>query len=370
MNTQTSGFGTFFVPGPTEVRGEVLQAMAQPMIAHRGPAFRELFRRVQRGLQAVFATEQPVLITTSSATGLMEAGVRNAPPGRLLALVNGGFSERFANIAVACGRTVDRYEVPWGGVHEPSEVVARLRGGQYSTVTVVHSETSTGALNNVRAISDAAHQSGAVCCIDSVSGIRGAELRFDAWQLDYAFTGSQKAIAAPPGLAFAVASPAFLANGLREGRGAYFDLTEVAAAASRNEAPNTPALPIYYALDVQLRTVVAEGLEAAWARHRAMADLTARWVQEARDSTGLDIAIVAQESHRSPTVTAIALPGELAPEMVMRGVADRGYTLGNGYGKLKGTTIRIGHMGEHTVSGVARCLDAIGAVIASGQLVR
>jgi aspartate aminotransferase-like enzyme len=370
MSTRPVGFGTFFAPGPTEVRGDVLQAMAQPMIVPRGPAFHELFRRVQHGLQVVFATEQPVLITTSSGTGLMEAGIRNAPPGRVLALVNGGFSERFANIAAACGRPVDRYEVPWGSAHEASEVAARLRAQRYSTVTVTHSETSTGALNDVRAISDVAHQSGAVCCIDSVSGIRGAELRFDAWHLDYVFTGSQKAIAVPPGLAFAVASPAFLANGLREGRGVYFDLTEVAAAASRNEAPNTAALPIYYALDVQLRTVLAEGLEAAWARHGAMADLTHQWVRETQESSGLDIAIVAQESHRSPTVTAIALPAELTPEMVMQGAADRGYTLGSGYGKLKGTTIRIGHMGEHTVSGVARCLDAVSDVIASGLPVR
>jgi aspartate aminotransferase-like enzyme len=364
MNTRPVGFGTFFVPGPTEVRGEVLQAMAQPMIAHRGPVFRELFRRVQRGLQVVFGTEQPILITTSSATGLMEAAIRNAPIGRILALVNGGFSERFAHIAVACGRSVDRYEVPWGSVHEVAEVTKWLRTERYSIVTVVHSETSTGALNDVRAISDAAHEAGAVCCIDSVSGVRGAELRFDAWHLDYVFTGSQKAIAAPPGLAFAVASPAFLANGLREGRGLYFDLTEVAAAAKRGEAPNTPAIPIYYALDTQLGAVLAEGLEAAWARHRAMADLTARWVQEMRESTGLDISIVARESHRSPTVTAIALPAELTPEMVMQGAASRGYTLGSGYGKLKESTVRIGHMGEHTVSGVARCLDAIGDVIA------
>lgn len=370
MSTRPVGFGTFFVPGPTEVRGEVLQAMAQPMIAHRGPVFRELFRRVQRGLQVVFGTEQPVLITTSSATGLMEAAIRNAPPGRVLALVNGGFSERFAKIAAACGRSVDRYEVPWGRVHEPSEVVTRLRDERYSIVTVVHSETSTGALNDVRAISDAAHQSGAVCCIDSVSGIRGAELRVDAWHLDYVFTGSQKAIAAPPGLAFAVASLGFLENGMREGRGVYFDLAEVAAAARRGEAPNTPALPIYYALDVQLGIVLAEGLEAAWARHREMADLTARWVEETRDSTGLDLSVVAPESHRSPTVTAISLPAELTPAMVMQGVADQGYTLGSGYGKLKETTIRVGHMGEHTVSGLSRCLEAIGAVITSGQPAR
>ena len=105
---------TFFVPGPTEVRPAVLQAMTRPMISHRSTAFREIYRRVQDGLRRVFLTERPVLIVTSSATGLMEAAIRNAPPGSVLALVNGGFSERFAQIATACGRTVERYEIPLG----------------------------------------------------------------------------------------------------------------------------------------------------------------------------------------------------------------------------------------------------------------
>src|SRR5579862_4038408 len=145
-------FGTFFVPGPTEVRPEILQAMTQPMVSHRGSAFRALFKRVQAGLREVFATERPVFIATCSATGLMEAAMRNAPPGRVLALVNGAFSGRFAHIAESCGRTADRYEVPWGQVHDPSEVARRVEAGHHAVVAVVHSETSTGALNDVRAI--------------------------------------------------------------------------------------------------------------------------------------------------------------------------------------------------------------------------
>jgi aspartate aminotransferase-like enzyme len=360
--SESPPFGTFFVPGPTEVRPAVLHAMTRPMIAHRGSAFRSLFRRVEAGLKIVFATDQPVLIATSSATGLMEAAIRNAPPGRVLSLVNGGFSERFAHIAAACGRSVDRYEVPWGSVHEVDEVAARLDRAQYSTVTVVHSETSTGALNDVRAISDAAHRAGALCCIDSVSGIRGAELHFDAWALDYVFTGSQKALALPPGLAFAVASPGFLKAGSREGRGVYFDLGEAAGAAAHDETSNTPAVSLYYALEAQLDAVVAEGMEAAWARHAAMAEITAQWVESVRAS-GVDISIVAPDGHRSPTVTAIALPSGMAPEAVIGGTAQRGYTIGSGYGKLKASTVRVGHMGDHTVAGVRGCLEAVEAVL-------
>jgi aspartate aminotransferase-like enzyme len=352
-------FGTFFLPGPTEVRPEILQAMVRPMISHRGAAFRELFARLQVGLKVLFATERPVFIGSCSATGLMEAAIRNAPAGNVLALVNGAFSARFAHVAETCGRTVERYEVPWGEVHDPRVVLARTRLGAHTLVTVVHSETSTGALNDVRAISDAAHEAGALCAIDSVTGVRGAELPFDAWGLDYVFTGSQKAIALPPGLAFAVASPRFLAAGERADRGVYFDLAEFVTNAERNEAPNTPSLPLYFALDAQLEHIVREGLPASWARHAAMATATAEWARDA------GLGLVAVEGHRSPTVTALTLPTGLTAPTVVRAVAEAGYTIGGGYGKLKDTTIRIGHMGDHTPEGLAQCLRVCGDVLTS-----
>ncbi len=352
--------GTFFLPGPTEVRRDVLEAMARPMISHRGAEFRALFARVQTGLRTVFETTQPVCVATCSATGLMEAGIRNAPPGRVLALVNGAFSERFAQIAAACGRSVDWYQVPWGSVHDAAQVRARVTAGGHTVVTVVHSETSTGALNDVRAISDAAHAAGAVCVIDSVTGVRGAELRFDAWQLDYVLTGSQKGLALPPGLAFAVASEAFLRRGDRAGRGVYFDLAEFIEFARRNEVPNTPAIPLLFALDVQLEAIVAEGMAAAWARHAAMSALTVEWTRALREERGLQVAPLAAEGHRAPTVTAVVLPPAISGETLVHAVAERGYTIGGGYGKLKSSTVRIGHMGDHTPEGVMRCLDACG----------
>lgn len=356
-------FGTFFLPGPTEVRAVVRAAMSGAMISHRGPEFRALYARLQDGLRVVFGTSRPVFIATSSATGLMEAAIRNAPPGRVLALVNGGFSERFANVSVACGREVDRYDVPWGAAHAAAEVTARLRSGGHTVVSVVHSETSTGALNDVRAISDAAHAAGAVCVIDSVSGIRGAELRFDDWGLDYVFTGSQKALAIPPGLAFAVASDRFLAAGERDRRGIYFDLAEFAASSEHDETPNTPAVSLYYALDVQLESVLAEGMDAAWARHGAMSARTAEWAARLRERTGVPVAPLVAVGHRSPTVTAIVTPEGVTPQAVVRGVAARGYTIGGGYGKVKSSTVRIGHMGDHTVAGLDGCLDACGEVL-------
>jgi len=355
-------FGTFFVPGPTEVRPEILQAMTQPMISHRGSAFRSLFERIQTGLRTVFVTKRPAFIATCSATGLMEAAIRNAPPGTVLACVNGAFSDRFSTIAERCGRIVERYEVPWGQAHDPAMVAAHVTAARHALVAVVHSETSTGVLNDVRAISDAAHSADAMCVIDSVSGIRGAELRFDDWGLDFVFTGSQKALALPPGLAFGVASERFLNSGDPTGRGAYFDLAEFASGAAKGEAPNTPAISLYYALAAQLECILEEGIENAWKRHALMAAMTHMWTQR-RTVHGIPIAPFAAVGNRSPTVTAIKLPDGVSGDAVVKAVAAAGYTLGAGYGKLKDTTVRIGHMGDHTPDTLDPCLRATEGVV-------
>ncbi len=362
----TKPFGTFFLPGPTEVREEIMVAMMHPMIAHRGPEFERLFERLQEGLRPVFKTDRPVYISSSSATGMMEGAIRCAPPGRILCLVNGAFSERFAHIASMCGRDVDRYEVAWGQIHTIPQLDERLSIRKYSVITVVHSETSTGALNDVRAISDCAHRHGLFCLIDSVSGLAGAELRFDEWKLDYVLTGSQKALALPPGLSFAAASAAYIdqANGT-QGRGVYFDLVELDAYARRNQTPSTPALSLMFALDVQLRAIATEGLEARWARHRAMAARTQEWATKISDETGKKVANIAPLGSQSPTVSTIKLPSDLPAEDFTAAVAKRGIVVGSGYGKLKSSTFRIGHMGDHTVESVERCLAACSSVLRS-----
>lgn len=365
MNS-TKTFGTFFLPGPTEVRQEILAAAMQPMIAHRGSAFEQLFERLQRGLRPLFMTNRPVYISSSSATGMMEAGIRCAPPGRILSLVNGAFSERFAHIASMCARDVDRYEVAWGQIHTIPQLDERLSMRSYSAITVVHSETSTGALNDVRAISDCAHRRGAVCLVDSVSGVAGAELRFDEWKLDYALTGSQKALALPPGLSFAVASPSFIdqANGT-SARGVYFDLVELDAYARRNQTPSTPALSLLYALELQLKSIGAEGIEARWARHKAMAARTQEWLTKASNETGKRLVNIAPLGSQSPTVSTVKLPADLPSETFTAAVAKRGITVGSGYGKLKSSTFRIGHMGDHTLETLERCLSACASALRS-----
>jgi aspartate aminotransferase-like enzyme len=362
----SKNFGTFFLPGPTEVRDEIMAAMIRPMIPHRGSQFEQLFERLQHGLRPLFKTERPVYINSSSATGMMEAAIRAVPPGRILCLVNGAFSERFALIASMCGREVDRYEVAWGQVHLIPQLEERLAMRKYVAITVVHSETSTGALNDVRSVSDCAHRHNVLCLIDSVSGLGGAELRFDEWDLDYVLTGSQKALALPPGLSFAVASASLVdrANG-SPGRGVYFDLVELDAYARRNQTPSTPALTLFYALEAQVKAIASEGLEARWARHKAMAARTQDWIMKISDETGRKLANIAPLGSQSPTVSAIKLPADLPAETFTAAVAKRGIVVGNGYGKLKSATFRIGHMGEHTVETVDRCLAACSSVLRS-----
>ena len=362
----TKPFGTFFLPGPTEVRGEIMAAMTQPMIPHRGSEFEQLFERLQQGLRAVFKTARPVLVNSCSATGMMEAGIRAIPAGRVLCLVNGAFSERFAHIATTCGRDVDRYEVPWGQVHAIPQLEERLAIRKYVAITVVHSETSTGALNDVRALSDAAHRNGAFCLVDSVSGVAGAELHFDEWKLDYALTGSQKAFALPPGLAFAVASAEMIDRAASTpNRGVYFDLVEMDAFARRNQTPSTPALSLIYALDAQLRSIASEGIENRWARHKAMAARTQQWAAEVSATTGKKLGNIAPLGSQSPTISAIRLPGDLPAEGFIQKVGERGIVVGNGYGKLKGSTFRIGHMGDHTVETLEQCLSACAGALSS-----
>jgi len=359
-------FGSFFLPGPTEVREEIMAAMIQPMIPHRGPQFEQLFERLQSALGPVFLTKRPVYISSSSATGMMEAAIRSAPPGRILCLVNGAFSERFAHIASMCARDVDRYDVAWGQVHAIRQLEERFAMRKYAAITVVHSETSTGALNDVRAISDCAHRHGAACLVDSVSGLGGAELRFDEWNLDYVLTGSQKALALPPGLSFAVASSAFVDQAsATHDRGVYFDIVELDAYARRNQTPSTPALTLFYALEAQLTSIAKEGMEVRWARHRTMASRTQEWITRVSDETGRKLSNIAPLGSQSPTVSAIRLPADLPAEAFTAAVSRRGVVVGNGYGKLRNATFRIGHMGDHTVETIDRCLAACAAVLRS-----
>lgn len=353
-------FGTFFLPGPTEVRRDILGAMLQPMLPHRGDAFEALYAALQDGLRPIFRTKRPVYVSTSSATGLMEAAIRCAPPGAILALVNGAFSERFAAIATACGRDVEEISCHWGDVVALDAVEAVLARRHFAAVTVVHSETSTGALTDLAGLASLAHAHDALLIVDSVTGIAGAPVETDAWDLDFVLTGSQKALALPPGLAFGVASERYVATAnSAPSRGLYLDIAEFEQFARKNQTPSTPAISLMYAARAQCEQIAREGIERRWARHVGMMEHMHSWVMEARQETGLTLDVLAALDARSPTVTAVTLPAGITGDAVARAVATRGFVIGSGYGKLKSRTFRIGHMGDHTLEGLAACLDAV-----------
>jgi aspartate aminotransferase-like enzyme len=360
-------FGRFFLPGPTEVRPEVLAAMVRPVIGHRGPDMERLLSGMAPGLKAVFQTERPVYVSTSSATGFMEAAITNLSRRKILCLVGGAFGQRFQKIAERTGRPVDALEVEWGSPHTPELVrdVLESSPGVYDLLTVVHSETSTGVLNPVADIAAVTREhEDLLIAVDGVTSVGGARVAFDEWGLDFLLTGSQKALALPPGLAFAAASGRAISRA-REGpaRSYYFDLVEFERRAPEFQTTNTPAVNLFYALEAQLARIAAEGLETRWARHLDMATRTWAWVAEVNQKTGQSLRVLAPQGHRSPTVTAVTLPAGLSGPQIVAAMRERGFTLAAGYGKLKASTIRIGHMGDHTVNELEELLEELGRVI-------
>lgn len=363
-------FERFFLPGPTAVRPELLEAMVRPVVGHRGDAMRAVMASLRGGLGELFGSRRPVYVSTSSATGLMEAAVVNLSRRRILSLVCGAFSGRFRTIAETTGRPVDTLEVEWGRPNLPERLARKLAEDpdRYDLVTAVHSETSTGVLNPVASLAEVVHEfDGLLFAVDGVSSVAGAPVRFDDWGIDFMLTGSQKALALPPGLALGVASERALARAADvPARSRYFDLLEFERRIRNDQTPNTPAVPLVYALARQLERIADEGLEARLERHDAMARRTHRWVQETAGRVGSPLEVLAPEGFRSPTVTAVRLPeGATGPGVAGR-LRERGWVIAPGYGKLKEETIRIGHMGDHTEEELEELLGALSGVLEEG----
>jgi predicted phosphoserine aminotransferase len=358
--TAAPAFGKFFLPGPTDVHPDVLAAQTRPMIGHRSKAMEELLQRVAPQLAALARTARPVLIGSNSATGFMEMAVRNGVRRRALSLVNGSFSERFARMVTACGKECIRLDVPLGGAIEADMLRDALRRTPVDAVTVVHSETSTGVLQDVEGFARVVREfDDVLLLVDAVTSMAGSPVEPDAWGLDFTFTGSQKALALPPGLALGVASERMLQRAQTlEARGLYFDLVSFESATRKFQPTNTPALSLLYALEAQLDRIAAEGgIEARWARHDAMRRTVERWAA----AHGLEY--LPREGRRSWTVSCLRLPEGKSAKDVTTALKRDGWTIGSGYGALKDTTIRIGHMGDHSVAALEDLLPLVEAAI-------
>ena len=344
-----------FLPGPTEVHPEVLQAQTKGLIGHRGPEISELLQSIQPRLQRVFQTAHRVFVSTSSATGLFEAAARSCIRKHALCCVNGAFSRRWAEVVEANGKTLAWLEVEWGEPITADHVdealdKAEQNGHPFDAVTIVHNETSTGVTSPVGEITRVVREHEAklgepiLLLVDTVSSLGGVDVPVDRWRLDVCLTGGQKCLALPPGIAFAAVSERALDRAAQiPGRGWYFDLLNFEKYLERWQTPSTPAITLLYALDVQLDRILTEGLVARFARHRGMAEHVRGWALDRFD-------ILAPEGYRSDSVTTVVNTRGIAIGALNRHLAETvDWVISNGYGKLRDETFRIGHMGEHTV---------------------
>lgn len=354
-------FGRFFLPGPTDVHPDVLAAMQRPMIGHRSSAMEQLLGAMALPLGRLFRTSRPVLVGTASATGFMEMAVRNGVARRALSLINGAFSERFAALVGAAGKECIRLEVPLGSAVEPAMLRDALRRTPVDAVTLVHSETSTGVLQDVEALAAVVREfDDCLVLVDAVTSLAGSPVEPDRWGLDFTFTGSQKALALPPGLALAVASERMLERAKTlHGRGLYFDLVSFEEATRKFQPTNTPAISLFYALETQLGRIEREGgVEARWRRHDAMRRRVEAW------SEPHGVHFVPPEGRRSWTTSCLEVPEGKKSQEIVAALKRQGWTIGGGYGALKDRTVRIGHMGDHTPAALDDLLALLAQTLA------
>ncbi len=347
-----------FVPGPVDVDPEVAAAQTQPMLPHRSKEFEAIFQRTEARLRQVFYTNSRVLIFASSGSGLHEAAVRNFNPdnGRILACVNGAFASRWFDTAVVNGKPVDKLETEWDQPITPELVADALRKTHYTSIQVVHNETSTGLMNPVKEIAEAvrAVSPDTLICVDAVSSLSGAKIEMDAWGLDFLLTSSQKAFALPPGLALAGVSDRALAAAEQvPNRGWYFDLVRMEKHRVKDSTPSTPAIGLIYALDRQLDRILAEGLENRFARYKAMGERVCAWAE------GRGMALFAPAGYRSHTVTTIRKAESFDVGKLNAFLQQRGMRIAGGYGTIKPITFRIAHMGELNMADINTLLLAM-----------
>ena len=337
-------FGTNFLPGPTDVHPDVLAALGQPMFGHRSPRMQALLAAIQPGLQTCFGTSQPVFVATSSATGLLEAGIRNGVRDRVLVAVGGYFGEYLARIAESCGRHAVRVQVHPGQAITAEQLDQFLEGPAVDAVAVVHSESSTGALADIRALAEVvrAHKD-VVLLVDGVTAVGALPIEMDRWGVDYYCTGSQKAMALPPGLAFGAASERFVERASRQDDAGFYQSVRKMVAIARENLPTwTPALSLFLALECQLGRIAASGgWPARFARHREMLETLERWV-----AAHPEVRLLAPPGRRSPAISALLLPPAHAPAAVLQRLEERGFLAGGPLDPRLGSVIRIGHMGD------------------------
>ncbi|HVA27660.1 MAG TPA: alanine--glyoxylate aminotransferase family protein [Candidatus Baltobacteraceae bacterium] len=362
------------LPGPVPVAQPVLEAMAWPMINHRGADFADLLARLERGMQPIFGTTGDVLFLGSSGTGGLETAVANCfdPGDRLLSCPIGVFGKRLAKIAQTFGCTVESIETVPGAALDPNalrERLARDSEGTIKGILLTHNETSTGAQNDMAAISEAIGDHGALTIVDSVSGLGAAPFEMDAWGYDVVVTASQKALATPPGVAMVALSERAWERIERAQIGRfYFDLRTAREFARKGQTSWTPPISIFYALAVALERYHADGIDANIERHARYA----RAVRAAFEALGF--RIFSRNDAHSVTVVAAEPPAGVDATAFLKHLREEyGVVLSGGQGELTGKIVRFGTMGDigendilGAVGAIELTLDALGIAVTFG----
>ena len=347
-----------FIPGPVPVLPEVLEQLARPTLGHRLPEYSQLHGETVDMLKKILFTEQNVFISTSSASGIWDASIRNciAQDETVLCTMCGAFSDKYASVARACGRNVEELKVEWGSPVTAELIDKKLSSGNYAAITMAYNETSTGLTNPVYEISQMMKEKypDVLIFVDAVSAMVGLPLHFDKLGWDVVFASVQKAFAIPPGLAvFAVSDRAMEKSKSVPDRGYYFDFQQYAKTAEKNQTPMTPAVPHIMALNYQCSRLLEEGMENVWQRHEKMADFVRTWAKENFD-------LFCPEQYASNTLTTIKNTKGINVAETIKALQEKHNTVfGNGYGKLKEHTFRIAHMGDITTDDLKELLTWI-----------
>ena len=329
------------------------------MIGHRGEDFKNLYRDIHPRLQTLFATKQPVFLSTSSAWGVMEASIRNLVNRGVVCCMCGAFSDKWLDVARRCGKNAEPLQVGWGKHVDPKDLDRALASGKFDTVTLIHNETSTGVMNPLPEICRMlAKYPDVILVLDTVSSFSGMKIEMDALGIDVILTGAQKALALPPGFSlFSVSEKAFSRAEKQKDRGYYFDFLEFKKQHASWMTPTTPSIGHIFALQSKLDDIFEEGLDARYARHIRTNALVHDWVKR----TGFDF--FAEESFRSKTLTCVANNKNIdVLDFALRLREKHHLVIDPGYGKLRGKTFRLSNMGdetEETVSHLLSCLDDV-----------
>ncbi len=345
-----------FTPGPVEVSAKTLAAFSRPVIGHRGQDFGDLYRDIHPRLQTLFGTTQPVFLSTTSAWGVMEGAIRNLVSRGVLCCMCGAFSDKWLDVARRCGKMAEPLQVEWGKHIVPAQLDSALASGRFDTVTLIHNETSTGVMNPLPEICcTMAKYPDVALVVDTVSSFSAVPIEMDALGIDVMLTGSQKALALPPGFSlFSVSEKAFLRADKQPDRGYYLDFLEFRKQQTEFMTPTTPSIGHIYALQSKLDDIFEEGLTERYQRHERTNELVHNWV----GSVGFEF--FAEQGFRSKSLTCVKNNRGINVANLVKDLRARHHLLiDGGYGKLKGQTFRLSNMGDENEDTISHLLDCL-----------